>query len=304
MREFGVIVALIVLCVFLAIGSPYFLKITNLFNVLRQLSLITPLAVGQCLIIILGRLDLSVGTMMGLMGVLTAEFSMMGFPPIVILVAVMVCGMGMGAANGVLVTKFGVNAFIVTLGTQYICRALALLITGGTPVKFDNPLNVLGSGYVGLVPVSVIVMACVIAVGVVITRRTLIGRNIYIVGSNEKAAILSGIRSGRLVFFSFIFMGLLCGLAGVILAGTLKSADPSSGLGYELEAIAAVIIGGTSLTGGRGTILGVVIGAALMGVLKNGFVLLGITAYWQTLVLGAVIIAAVLMDSMKNRNDL
>jgi ribose transport system permease protein len=139
---------------------------------------------------------------------------------------------------------------------------------------------------------------------VIITNRTLIGRNIYIVGSNEKAAVLSGIRSKRLVFFSFVFMGLLCGLAGIILAGTLKSADPSSGPGYELEAIAAVIIGGTSLTGGRGTILGVVIGAALMGVLKNGFVLLGITAYWQTLVLGAVIIAAELMDSMKNRNDL
>ncbi|GHU61322.1 monosaccharide-transporting ATPase [Clostridia bacterium] len=303
MREFGVLIALIILCVLLAIASPYFLKVTNLFNVLRQLSLITILAVGQCLIIILGRLDLSIGTVMCLMGVIAAQLSLLGMPAIVILVVVLLCGMGMGAVNGVLVTKFGVNAFIVTLGTQYIARSLALLITGGMPTKFSNGLNMLGSGYVGPVPISVIVMAGVIAVGAVITKKTLIGRNIFIVGSNEKAAKLSGIRSSRLVFFSFVFMGFLCGIAGIILAGTLKSADPTSGLGYELEAIAAVIIGGTSLTGGRGTILGVVIGAALMGVLKNGFVLLGITAYWQTFVLGAVIIAAVLIDSLKNRND-
>ena len=299
MRESGVIIALIILCVFLSIASPYFLKYTNVFNVLRQLSLIAILAVGECLIIIQGGLDLSSGTVMGLMGVICALCCTLSMAPILIFFIVIFCGMAIGAANGVLVTKFGVNSFIVTLGMQYIARSIALLLTGGIPVKMENDISVLGSGYVGPVPVSVLIMAGVIAIGVFIMNKTVVGRNIYITGSNEKAAKLSGIRTNKIRMFTFVFMGALTGIAGIILSGTLKTAEPTAGLGYELEAIAAVIIGGTSLSGGEGTILGVIIGAALMGVLKNGFVLLGVSAYWQTFTLGAVIIAAVLIDSLK-----
>jgi ribose transport system permease protein len=302
-KEFGVLIALIVLCAIIAIASPYFLKTTNLFNVLRQISIIGILAVGQCMIIIIGCLDLSAGTVMGLMGVLAALFSALGIPPVFVFILVILCGAAIGAFNGILVTKFGVNAFIVTLGMQYIARSISLLLTKGVPVRMTSPLAELGSGYVGPVPVSVIIMLVVVALGVVFTKKTLQGRNIYAVGSNEKAAKLSGIRSANVKMMAFIIMGCLAGLSGIILTGVLKTAEPTAGLGYELEAIAAVIIGGTSLAGGEGSILGAIIGAALMGVLKNGFVLLGVSAYWQMFALGAVIIAAVLIDSLKRKRQ-
>lgn len=302
-KEFGVLIALIVLCTIIAIASPYFLKTMNLFNVLRQISIIGILAVGQCMIIIIGCLDLSVGTVMGLMGVLAALFSALGIPPVFVFILVILCGASIGAFNGILVTKFGVNAFIVTLGMQYIARSIALLLTKGVPVRMTSSLAELGSGYVGPVPVSVIIMLVVIAIGVVFTKKTLQGRNVYAVGSNEKAAKLSGIRSANVKMMAFIIMGCLAGLSGIILTGTLKTAEPTAGLGYELETIAAVIIGGTSLAGGEGSILGAIIGAALMGVLKNGFVLLGVSAYWQMFALGTVIIAAVLIDSLKRKRQ-
>ncbi|QUI25368.1 ABC transporter permease [Vallitalea pronyensis] len=297
-REFGVLVALILLCVFLSFASPYFLKPMNIFNVLRQISIIGILAVGQCLVIIIGCLDLSAGTTMGLMGVLCAIFIGFGIPPIVAFVLVIASGALIGTVNGLLVTRFGVNAFIVTLGMQYIARSVALLITGGIPVKMDSPLAFLGGGYIGAVPMSVIIMGAIVLLGWLFSTKTLLGRNIFIVGSNEKAAKLSGIRAGNVKMMVFIIMGSLAGLSGIILTGMLKTAEPSAGLGYELEAIAAVIIGGTSLSGGEGSIFGAIIGAALMGVLKNGFVLLGVSGYWQMFALGVVIIMAVLVDSM------
>jgi ribose transport system permease protein len=302
-KEFGVLVALLVLCAIIAIASPYFLKPNNLFNVLRQISIIGILAVGQSMIIVIGCLDLSAGTVMGLMGVLAAMFTALGIPFIIVFILVILCGAGIGAFNGLLVTKFGVNAFIVTLGMQYIARSISLLLTNGIPVRMTSVLAELGSGYVGPVPVSVIIMLVVVALGVVFTKKTLPGRNIYAVGSNEKAARLSGIRSANVKMMAFIIMGCLAGLSGIILTGTLKTAEPTAGLGYELESIAAVIIGGTSLAGGEGSILGAIIGAALMGVLKNGFVLLGVSAYWQMFALGAVIIAAVLIDSLKMKRQ-
>lgn len=293
--------ALIILCSLLAILSPFFLKTNNIFNVLRQFSIYAILAVGQSLVIIIGCLDLSIGTVMGLMGVLCAVFSAMGIPPVIVFFMVLVAGAIMGMINGLLVTKVGVNAFIVTLGMQYIARSFSLLLTGGLPVSLNSSLANLGGGYVGPVPVAVIIMIFVAALGIVFTKATLHGRNIYAVGSNEKAAKLSGIRTDSIKIMAFVIMGVLAGLSGIILTGTLKTAEPTAGMGYELEAIAAVIIGGTSLTGGEGTVLGVVIGAALMGVLKNGFVLLSVSAYWQIFAIGFVIIAAVSIDSIKNK---
>lgn len=300
-KEFGILVALLGLCIILMALSPYFLKATNLFNVLRQISIYSILAVGQALVIIIGCLDLSIGTVMGLMGVLCALLSVAGIPPVLVLLLVLVAGGFMGMLNGLLVTKVGVNAFIVTLGMQYIARAISLLLTGGMPIWLESDLAVLGGGYIGPVPVPVIIMVFIAALGIVFTKKTLPGRNIYAVGSNEQAAKLSGVRIDRIKIMAFMIMGVLAGLSGIILAGTLKTAEPTAGLGYELEAIAAVIIGGTSLSGGEGTILGVIIGAALMGVLKNGFVLLNVSAYWQVFAIGFVIIAAVSIDSIKNK---
>ncbi len=300
-KEFSILMALVVLCVTLMIASPYFLKMTNIFNVLRQFSIYAILAVGQAMVIIIGCLDLSIGTVMGLMGVICALLSAAGVPPVLVFFIVLIAGGLVGSINGLLVTKLGVNAFIVTLGMQYIARACSLLLTGGMPIWLESDLAILGGGYIGVVPIPVIIMVLVAVFGIVFTKKTLLGRNIYAVGSNERASKLSGVRTDRVKIMTFIILGVLAGLSGMILTGTLKTAEPTAGTGYELEAIAAVVIGGTSLSGGEGTILGVLIGAALMGVLKNGFVLLSISAYWQVFAIGFVLIAAVAIDGLKNK---
>jgi len=300
-KEFSVFVALAVLCCVIAVLSPYFLRVNNLFNVLRQFSIIGILAVGQALIIITGGIDLSVGSIVGLMGVMTALYSNAGLHPVLVLLASLATGTAVGGINGLLVTGLGINPFIVTLGMMSIARGTALLITGGLPISNETAITWLGGGYLGPVPVPVIVMFVIAILGQVFASRTLPGRNVYAVGDNERAARLSGIRVERVKTMVFMIMGALCALSGIILSGTLNSAEPAAGSGYELDVIAAVVIGGASLSGGEGSIVGVIIGAALMGVLRNGFVLLGISAYWQIVSIGVVIIAAVAMDSIKSK---
>lgn len=302
--ELGILAALAVLCTLLALSSPYFLSVTNIMNVLRQFAIYAILATGEAMIIISGGLDLSAGTLMGLMGVVCAYMTTnLGLPAIVVFPAVLVFGGLFGACNGLLVTKVGMNPFITTLGMQNICRGLALLITGGTPIWFESKLAVIGGGYVGPAPVSALVMLLVAAAFVVITKQTVAGRNLYAVGSNEKSARLSGIRVDRVKMMSYMTMGVLASLCGVILAGQLRSADPQGGAGNEMHAITAAIIGGTSLTGGKGSILGVIIGASLMGVLRNGLVLLSLPSYWQIISVGAVIILAVAYDSFMSKRE-
>ncbi len=298
-REASVFIALVVLCVVLSIVSPYFLKQRNIFSVLRQISAIAIMAVGEALIIITGGIDLSVGSMLGLMGVLTAVLTAWNLPPVLVFILVIGCGVLMGSVNGLLVTKVNITPFIVTIGMMNIARGLSLLITGGMPIHIDSMINFLGGGYLGPIPFSVIIMVLVAALGVLFASRTLPGRNVYAVGNNDRAAELSGVRVHRVKVMVYAITGALCALAGIIVAGTLNSADPNSGKGYEMDVIAAVILGGTSLSGGEGTIQGVLIGAALMGVLRNAFVLLGISAYLQIVTIGIVIIGAVAIDSLK-----
>lgn len=300
-KEFSVFVALVILCAIISALSPYFLRMNNLFNVLRQFSIIGILAVGQAFIIITGGIDLSVGSIVGLMGVLTAIYSNAGIPPALVFLASLATGTAVGGVSGLLVTGLGINPFIVTLGMMSIARGSALLLTGGLPISNETAITWLGGGYVGPVPVPVIIMFLVAAAGQVFASKTLPGRNVYAVGDNERAARLSGIRVERVKATVFMIMGALCALSGIILSGTLNSAEPTAGSGYELDVIAAVVIGGASLSGGEGSIVGVIIGAALMGVLRNGFVLLGISAYWQIVSIGVVIIAAVAIDSVKSR---
>lgn len=300
-RETSVFLALFFLCLGLSFASPYFLRQQNIFSVLRQISAIAIMAVGEALIIITGGIDLSVGSQLGLMGVLTAVFAAMGLPWFLVLGLVLLCGLLLGAVNGLLVTKVNITPFIVTIGMMSIARGLALMITGGMPIHVDNAINFVGGGYLGPIPFSVIVMALVAAIGVVFATKTLSGRNVYAVGNNDRAAELSGIRVHRVKIMVYSITGALCALAGIIIAGTLNSADPNSGKGYEMDVIAAVILGGTSLTGGEGSIQGVIIGAALMGVLRNAFVLLNISAYLQIVTIGVVIIGAVAIDSLRKR---
>jgi ribose transport system permease protein len=301
MKEFGILAALLLLCIIISIFSPYFLKTSNLFNVLQQFSIYAILAIGETLIIIAGGIDLSIGTVMGLMGILAASLAVAGVPLPLVFIVVLIAGGLVGSINAFLITKIGVNPFITTLGMSYLARGLSLLITKGYAIPFSNDLAKIGGGHVGIVPIPVIIMFLVAILGVVFSQKTLIGRNIYAVGSNQRAATLSGIRSDRVRMTAYIIGGVLAGLSGIILTGMLKSADPAAGQGYEMQAIAASIIGGTALTGGEGTILGVLIGAAIMGVLKNSFVLLNLSTDWQILSLGIVLILAVVFDAYKSK---
>jgi len=302
-KEFSVLVALFTLCLVVSILSPYFLKMQNIFNVLRQISVIGILAVGEALIIITGGIDLSVGSVLGFMGVMTALLARLGLHPIILFIAAIIIGSLVSTISGLLATKVKINPFIVTLGMMSIAKGVSLLITGGLPISIENDITYLGSGYIGPVPVSVIIMFIVAAIGHVFATKTLPGRNIYAVGSNERAAKLSGIRVDRIKIMVFSIMGALCALSGMILSGTLKTAEPTAGSGYEMDVIAAVVIGGASLSGGEGSIIGVILGAAIMGVLRNSFVLLGVSAYWQVVAIGVVTIGAVALDSLKTKRD-
>lgn len=302
--EFMVALALIVLCVILSIAKPQtFPTVKNVFNIMRQFSLIAILAVGMGLIIITGGIDLSVGSVIAMSAALGAWcFREFNAPPIVVLLVILGTGLGAGIANGALVAKVGIPPFIVTLGMLSIAKGTALIITNGSPISYQPTwISVFGGSYIGEVPVSVIVMISVVVLGFIFANNTLTGRNIYAVGNSPRAAKLSGILVDRIIICVYALTGLLAGLCGLLLVGQMNSADPSFGSGYELDVIAAAVIGGISMSGGEGNILGVILGAALMGVLKNMFTQLAVSGYWQTIILGFVIIGAVAIDSIRKK---
>lgn len=300
--EFSVFVGLCILIVGMSFASPYFLKTANIFNVLSQISRYGIISVGMALVIITGGIDLSVGYVVGLTACTAAYLTTtVGLPWPVVLLLVMLLGATIGLVNGLLVTKVGLVPFIVTLATGKIISGCTLLLTNGMPISFESPLAWLGSGYVGAVPVCVVIMFVVIIVGSVFAQCTLTGRNIYAIGNNNRAAMLSGVHVNKLKTLVYVIVSMLAALCGIIVAGNLYSSDASLGVGYETDVIAAVVIGGVSMSGGEGTIWGSLIGAAIMGVLKNAFVLLGVSAYWQSIVIGLVIVAAVTLDKLRTK---
>ena len=301
-REFSVFAMLILVAFYLSFSNDYFLSQRNLMNVGRQGSVVAIVALGQALVIIARGIDLSVGSVIGLSAVCAAIVLQTTDSNMLALAAGLGAGLSAGVLNGLMVTRFRINPFIATLGMLSIARGVALLMTGGIPVTFMGWAEVLGAGRVFDIPVSVILMIGLAILVHLIATRTVTGREIYAVGDNPKAARLAGIDTGRIRMVVFAFCGLLAGLGGIILAGNLASADPNLGMGYELDVIAAVILGGTALSGGRGSIIGVFIGAMLMALLNNAFVLLGIWAYWQVVTKGLIIILAVGVDGL-HRGD-
>jgi ribose transport system permease protein len=300
-QEMGVLLALLILCLFLAIKSPYFLTLENFLNVLRQISVVGIVAVGEALIIITGGIDLSVGSILALSGVVTALLTQSTINPWLSGIIGLTIGGIVGLTNGLLVVRAKIAPFIVTLGMLSIARGATYLLTGGMPINFESPVAFLGSGYILGIPTSVIIMFFVIILGHIFATKTVMGKYVFAVGDNERAALLSGINVDYIKIFVYTAGGVLCALAGIILAGNLYTADTAAGQGMELDAIAAAVIGGASLAGGEGSIIGVLIGAALMGVLRNGFVLLGVSAYWQVVTIGVVIILSVGIDSIRKR---
>ncbi|WP_458414274.1 ABC transporter permease subunit [Schinkia sp. CFF1] len=302
LQKLGSLIGLVLLIVVLAILSPNFLSLNNILNVLRQVSINALIAFGMTFVILTGGIDLSVGSILALSAALTAGFISGGMDPILGMVIGLLAGALMGAFNGLIITKGKVAPFIATLATMTIFRGLTLVYTDGKPITglSDSASFVLmGRGYFFGIPVPVIWMLLSFFVLFFILKKTTFGRRVYAIGGNEEAAILSGIKANRVKIWVYLITGLLSALAGIILTSRLNSAQPTAGAAYELDAIAAVVLGGTSLSGGRGWIFGTIIGALIIGVLNNGLNLLNVSSFYQQVVKGGVILLAVLLDRKK-----
>ena len=304
-REFAVFLALLILCVFLAIRSPVFLTVLNTMNVLRQISAVGILVVGQTIVLIAGGLDLSVGSGIALTGAIMASLTLLGVPPVLVLLLTLIAGMLLYSINGFLVTRVRINPFIATLGMLSVYRGVTLLLSGGIPIRMvHESLEIIGKGFLfGIVPIPAVIMIIVAIIGHIFLKYTTYGRNFFAVGNSEIAARYSGIRTKNVVLMAYVTMGLLVAVSGMVSTATLSAAEPLAGQGRELDVIAAAVIGGVSLKGGEGSILGAILGAALMGVLRNGFILLSVPGYWQIVSVGVVIIFAVALDSLRTSGD-
>ena len=294
------------LCVLLAVlpaTSSSFLSTQNAFNILRQISTNMLIACAMTMVIILGGIDLSVGSIIALSGVIAAGcVSRYELPIVVALIAGAVIGLVIGVFNGFVICRTTIPPFIVTLATMNIARGLAKVYTGGSPVRVvTKEWQFIGAGYIGPVPVPVIIMIIVIIITALLMNKTKLGRHIYAVGGNTQAAEFSGIKVARVKFIVHAYAGLMAGLAGIILASRMYSGQPTAGEGAEMDAIAAVVVGGTSMAGGSGKIGGTIIGALIIGVLNNGLNLMNVNSFWQDVVKGVVILLAVFIDYIRNR---
>jgi ribose transport system permease protein len=306
LQEVGILAIFLVWCAFLSLATDTFLTSTNIFNMLRAFSWIALAAFGQCLVILTAGIDLSVGSNMALSGLGAALLLTVGVPvPLAVLGGLLVGGL-VGMTNGLLVTRFRLPPFIATLGMLSIARGITFGATGGWPVrKLPKSFNLIGQYDVPIgpwgVPFPVIVMLILAVLVSLFLSRTVRGRHIYAVGGNEEASRVSGIDPNWIKMLVYTSCGLLAGLGGILMTARLGVAAPTAATGYELDIIAAAVIGGVSLFGGEGTILGVLIGAALMQTIRTGLNLLGFPTYWQPAAIGAVIILAIMFDQWRKR---
>ena len=302
----GIIAALLILCIFLAVypkTAGSFLTSKNVFNVLRQISSNLFLACGMTMVIILGGIDLSVGSVIALSGCIAAGgVARYNLPiPVAILMGITI-GLIVGACNGFIISKTTIPAFIVTLATMNIAKGLAYVYTGGSPVRVvSKEWQFIGAGYIASIPTPVIILIVVLVITSILMNNTKFGRHIYAVGGNAQAAEFSGISTARVKFLVHVYTGLMAGIAGVVLASRMYSGQPTAGDGAEMDAIAAVVVGGTSMSGGSGKIGGTIIGGLIIGVLNNGLNLMNVNSFWQYVVKGAVILLAVFIDYLRNR---
>lgn len=304
-RQFGTFLGLIFLCLVLWILTPYFLTVSNLLNVLEQSSINAIIAVGMTFVIITAGIDLSVGSILAFSGVVLATVLRTGVPLPVALLAGLLTGTFCGLVNGMLVSFGRLPPFIVTLGMMSIARGAALVFTNGRPVSgFEQSFRWMATGKLFFIPMPLVIMIIIYAISHLLLTRTKFGRYTYAMGGNEEATFLSGVNVRFHKTMVYGLSGLTSAIAAIILTGRLNSAQPIAGIMYELDAIAATVIGGTSLMGGEGTLLGTLIGALIMGVLRNGLNLLGVSSFLQQIIIGMVIIIAVLFDTVikkKNR---
>jgi erythritol transport system permease protein len=312
-------IALILVFVFFAINAPNFMSTANMVIMSKHVALNAILAIGMTFVIVSGGIDLSVGSIVGLCGMVAGYLILNGidiglgwslqFNTLEICLLVILVGVAVGAINGFLITKLHVAPFIATLGTLYVARGAAMLSSDGrtfpnlhgTAEYGSDTFRWIGTGEVFGVPVSICILIAVGLLAAYIAGRTPLGRHIYAVGGNERAAGLSGIKVNQTKYFVYVFSGFCGALVGLIIASQLVAAHPATGDTFELNAIAAAVLGGTSMSGGRGRIAGTIIGACVIGVLSDGLVMMGVSSFWQTVIKGLVIIAAVVIDQAQQK---
>ena len=307
-NDYGIFIVFILLVIVLSIAKPNFLRPQNIMNVLRQTSINGLLSIGMTFVILTGGIDLSVGSILAFGGVVAASFASDALGstihhPLVAAGVGLLAGIALGAVSGILVAKWKVPAFVVTLGMLSIARGLTFIYTDGMPIpRIDKSFLIFGQGELFGIPFPVIIIAVVYLIAWVVLYKTRYGRYIYAVGGNEKSAKVSGVNTRMIVFTVYVISGLLSALGGIILTARTTAGLPQAGVAYELDAIAAVVIGGTSLSGGQGALSGTIIGALLIGVINNGLDLLGVSSYFQQVIKGAIIIGAVLLDSLRKKD--
>lgn len=302
LREMGPLIGLVLLFIVIAALNDRFISPSNLSNLLRQVSINALISFGMTFVILTGGIDLSVGSILALSSALLASMITSGMNPEMAVIVAAVIGLGLGAVNGIIVAYGKVAPFIATLATMTIYRGATLVYTNGNPISglSEDPIFMgLGQGDIAGVPVPAILMLIAFLVLLFILNKTPLGRQTYAVGGNEKVSFIAGIKINRVKIVSYAITGLLCALAGAVLTSRLNSAQPTAGMGYELDAIAAVVLGGTSLSGGKGRITGTLIGALIIGTLNNGLNILNVSSFYQQVVKGIVILLAVLMDRKK-----
>jgi len=302
----GILVILIVICLILTIVAPNFAQTSNILNILKQISEICVTGVGLTLVIICAEIDLSVGSLYGLCMMVAALILQTTQSSITAVILAIGTGMGVGLVNGLLVTKVRVPAFIATLSMLYILRGCIYVVTDGTPISQFPNTNIwffnLGVSIGGVFPVQIIVMAVFVVGIALLLKKGTLGFKFFAVGGNQKAAHLAGINVDKVKIAAFVITGFCCAWAAIIALAYMKSVHPTIGGGREMDVIAAVIIGGTNLYGGRGSATGTLIGAAIMGVMRNGMVMLGVQAFYQTAFIGVVILVAVVADIWLKRS--
>jgi ribose transport system permease protein len=309
------LIALFVMVVALTLMSDRFLTLLNGRNILLQISVNLCISIGMTLVILTGGIDLSVGAVLAFAGAFAAGLLKNGitlthfgvavqFTPFGAICAGILAGLALGLVNGIAITKFRLPPFVATLGMLSIARGLTMLWTGGFPVTDLGPaFGFIGAGFWLGIPMAVWISGALVVIFYVVSQHTTLGRYIYAVGGSEKATAFSGININRVKLWTYALAGALAAVGGLIVTARLDAADPKAGLGYELDSIAAVIIGGTSLSGGKGSIFGTVLGCLIIGVLNNGLFLLDVSPFWQQVVKGAVILAAVALDKMGSRKE-
>jgi ribose transport system permease protein len=297
---------LLVLMIVFSIASPIFLSWKNILNIARQISMLSIVAVGMSFVLLAGGIDLSVGSQISIIGVAVSLMIVkLGMNPVMACILGLIMTTMIGFFNGFVITKTKIAPLIATLAMQTILQGVSYIICGGLPVYgLPKSIKVFAQGYIfGVIPIPVVIMLFIVAIGAFILNKTYLGRYFYAVGSNEEATRLSGINTDKIRIIVYTLCGLLSGMAGIIMLGRVSSGQPVAGVGYEMDVLTAIVLGGVSVSGGKGKISGAFIGVLIIGVLSNGMSILGIDEYYQLVIKGVVLLLAVIFDSLQLINS-